>query len=430
MGNTSSSTMSSTTPNAEQLAAEVAALPRPRRSDELWVASCRPVSSLCEFTPYTLIFQPDCRLFCPSGERCKVPHQSHRDLFIHTSVRAIRAEAAAAPPTAVRNQAAFSFHTTQSARQRFGTELTVPHVPECWAYPEEEAAEDWALPAALQGRRVFVWVHGFRQKYFRVVSIASHLQHRLPPAEDGTVPPLVLAFAWPCHSAKVAYVPARTDAMRAAPRLRRLLCALRRAGADVSVVAHSMGCRVALQALLQPEGDGSGSVSQGGGAGDAAARRPLCGHLHLLGAAVDADVLGEGGEFARERLEAGAVTVYSSRHDETLRDHYKLGETVSGNASRAAALGLVGAHPRAAPVAGVETVDVSASVAGHNPNGWLLSPEVADRIAGPGAARAAPPASAPRRDDGGSTRRPPAREWSEDSVAAGDASEDSGDDAR
>ena len=43
-------------------------LPPPSYSDQLWVASCRQVSSMRAFAPHLLLFRPDCRLFCPSGK--------------------------------------------------------------------------------------------------------------------------------------------------------------------------------------------------------------------------------------------------------------------------------------------------------------------------------------------------------------------------
>ena len=347
-------------PTAKEVAAQVAALPPPKYNDSLWAASCRPVSSLNEFTPYTLVFKPDCRLFCPNGLDCKLlRNQTHRDLFIHTTKHAVKQAAASSPPTKVTNQASCPTLTVP----------TVPHVPECFAIQAEEATASATgspppLPTSLRGRRVVVWVHGFRQRYFRVVNVAAHLLHRLGQGTSAPPPtsPIVLAFLWPCHARKAAYGLARADAMRAAPRLRALLRALHGAGCDVRVIGHSMGCRVALQALLQDTG---------------AEPSVLCSQLHLLGAAVDADALSAGGEFERGRIGAEAVSVYSSLHDEVLRAHFRLGEAISGRGASAGALGMA-APP--AGIAGVDTVDVSESVGGHNPNLWLLSSQVTDRV--------------------------------------------------
>ena len=45
-------------------------IPPVRYDDRLWVASSRAVSSLNTFAPEVLLFQPDARLFCPSGHAC------------------------------------------------------------------------------------------------------------------------------------------------------------------------------------------------------------------------------------------------------------------------------------------------------------------------------------------------------------------------
>ena len=167
------------------------AMPPPVRSPHLWCCSCRPVSSLKAFTPHSLVFQPDCRLFCPNGVNCKLRGDrtsAHDELFLHVTRDVIKAAASSAPLTLVENRPAIA--------------VVLPHVPRAWALP--------AIPAGLAGRRVVLWVHGFRQRYFRVIGLADHLARRLgcpvpgPTANDadGTAP-TVLAFLWPCHASKV-----------------------------------------------------------------------------------------------------------------------------------------------------------------------------------------------------------------------------------
>eukprot|EP00324_Dicrateria_rotunda_P009633 CAMPEP_0206175742 /NCGR_PEP_ID=MMETSP1474-20131121/55918_1 /ASSEMBLY_ACC=CAM_ASM_001110 /TAXON_ID=97495 /ORGANISM="Imantonia sp., Strain RCC918" /LENGTH=107 /DNA_ID=CAMNT_0053586219 /DNA_START=20 /DNA_END=339 /DNA_ORIENTATION=- len=89
--------------------------------------------------------------------------------------------------------------------------IALPHVPTAWAVTEgnvEALADD--IPPMLHGRSIIVWVHGFRQRYFRVIGLASHLAHRLAatPADAGQAP-TVLAFLWPCHKKRAAYARAR-----------------------------------------------------------------------------------------------------------------------------------------------------------------------------------------------------------------------------
>lgn len=240
----------------------------------------------------------------------------------------------------------------------------LPRIPCCTALPLSSAAE---LPQPLRGaRRIFLWVHGFRQGYLRVINVAAHLAHQMGIEEGDAAGAAVVACLWPCHKKKLAYGLARADAREAGHRLRLLLDALANASAEVVLVAHSMGCRVALHALLA----------------ESESAPPLCSRAVLLGAAVDAKCLAAGGEFELPRLRvSGTLVAAYSRHDETLAKHFWLGEATSGGGLWSTALGLVGAHGLS-PADGetVVSVDVSASVPCHNPNAWLKSAEVRQQI--------------------------------------------------
>ena len=333
----------------EQQAADVVlvSIPPIRYSDHLWCASCREVSKLNAFSPHTLLYRPDCRLFCPDGPRCKLMrNEEHRALFLHVEPEQVQAEVTASPPTVVLNRPALDVGV-------------LPRIPCCTALPVTSAEE---LQQPLRGaQRIFVWVHGFRQGYLRVINVAAHLAHQLGIQEGAAANTAVAAFLWPCHQKKLAYGLARRDARGAGQRLRLLLEALSAySSAEVVLVSHSMGCRVALHALAAPQGT---------------AAPPLCARLILLGGAVDAKSLAAGGEFERGRLRVtGDVIVSYSRHDETLAQHFWVGEATSGGGLWSTAIGLVGA--RGCEHALVRSLDVSASVPGHNPNLWLKSSEV------------------------------------------------------
>ena len=323
-------------------------IPPIRHSDRLWCANCREVSKLNAFSAHTLLYRPDCRLFCPDGLRCKLMHEEHRALFLHVEPQRLQAEVAASPPTVVVNRPTLVVGV-------------LPRIPCCTALPME-SAEELQQPRR-SAQRVFVWVHGFRQGYVRVINVAAHLAHQLGIKEGAASNAAVATFLWPCHKKKLAYGLARHDAREAGQRLRVLLQALAAySSAEVVLVGHSMGCRVALHALAAPTQD-------------TAAASPLCARLVVLGGAVDAKCLAAGGEFERGRLRVGGdVVICYSRHDETLAQHFWVGEATSGGGLWSTAIGLVGA--RGCEHAAVRSVDVSASVPGHNPNLWLKSGEV------------------------------------------------------
>ena len=78
------------------------------------------------------------------------------------------------------------------------------------------------------------------------------------------------------------------------------------------VIAHSLGARVAVNALLQ--------------AFEQRSTQSLVKALVLEGAALAAGALHEDGEFPSSQLSTDSVLVLYSRHDSTLRDHFPLGE--------------------------------------------------------------------------------------------------------
>ena len=84
---------------------------------------------------------------------------------------------------------------------------------------------------------------------------------------------------------------------------------------------------------------------------------------------------------------ASHVSVLFSRHDDVLRRHFPHGEAISQGKIGAQPLGMLGssrADSPQLPAGGVtlSNCDVSATVPGHNPNQWLLSPAVMACIAG------------------------------------------------
>ena len=334
---------------------------------------------------------------------------------MHLAPETLAAEAAASPPTVVVNKPSLEVGT-------------IPRVPSCIALPLADAAQE--MPQVLHtARRIFVYVHGFRQGFQRVINVASHLALRVGiDTHDGATygtdeggGSAVIAFLWPSHKRKFAYSLARSDAREAGLRLRLVLESLMARGSthsasgptdlEVVVVAHSMGCRVALHALLddeqapagfKPAGMGGKPVGTGGGASasnpNAAphGHPPLCSRLVLLGAAVDANVLAPSGEFPRSRLRVGREVIAAySQHDETLSNYFWFGELASGGGLWSSALGLVGVRgiaerggDAAAGGSGngsggdsdsgvlLTSADMSESVGGHNPNLWLKSAAV------------------------------------------------------
>jgi hypothetical protein len=48
----------------------------------IWMLSVRPVRRLTHFSPLSLLFQPDTRLFCHHGPSCQM-NQEHQKMYSH-----------------------------------------------------------------------------------------------------------------------------------------------------------------------------------------------------------------------------------------------------------------------------------------------------------------------------------------------------------
>jgi hypothetical protein len=48
----------------------------------IWMLSVRPVQRLTHFSPLSLLFQPDTRLFCHHGSNCQM-NQEHHEMYSH-----------------------------------------------------------------------------------------------------------------------------------------------------------------------------------------------------------------------------------------------------------------------------------------------------------------------------------------------------------
>lgn len=345
----------------DNLNQEVAALPPARYDDSLWMASCRPVSSTGRFSSHTLLFQPDCRVFCPQGPTCKFLHgpngRAHAELFTHTTSGVFRAAAAQDlanhPKTVVVNDSAAN--------------VAVPFVRECWSVQCSDTGAFSKLPPSLAGRTVVVWVHGFRQRFYPVVNIGRHLLHRFSsPLGDKEEKPIFLLFLWPACSRVLQYGASRSNAESASRHLAALLEILKAEQCRSIVIGHSMGCRVALRSLLRAP---TCNATEDG---------VMCSRLILVAAAVPEDALTTGGEFPRGRIAAGKVDVVSSLRDDVLRDSFPRGEAavglLSGRLQMPAALGLSG--PVAPLPPDVFHLDVSDSLASHSPNMAITCPAV------------------------------------------------------
>lgn len=195
-------------------------------------------------------------------------------------------------------------------------------------------ADGVTLPLAiaaqrLAGKRVLVLVHGYRvtdalDAYAR---IAIHM---------GGMYDEVVGVLWPGSRILLGYLLAQWRAIGAGERLAAALQPIR---ATLDIEGHSLGCRVAMEALR---------------AGGIYPRNVI-----LTAAAVDNESLQRGERYGAACAAAHQIVVAHSRRDDVLRTAYTLG-------SWDRALGLCGPQCRTKLPSNVQCLDLTDQIGGHS----------------------------------------------------------------
>lgn len=195
----------------------------------------------------------------------------------------------------------------------------------------------------VKGKRVLVLIHGYHNSVSDTMdsfgTIVDTLRDRGLVDEGGDDPlayQLVIGLQWPCSSLYLGFVTAWGRAARAGSMLADLL--ENWAAEAVDVETHSLGARVALEAISYPQG--------------------YVRNLILTEPAVHADVFNKpGGQYAWSTASsAKQILVCYSKHDDVLRYAFRACKWTR-------ALGLYG--PSGATSANVHPVDCSLDVDCH-----------------------------------------------------------------
>lgn len=373
-------------PSVTSVEDEVADLQPPKFDDEIWMASCCQVNSMSRFAAEFCLYQPDCRLFCDKGMDCKYLKRGqlsqrgeaavHLDTFCHVAHDVLCAAAAA-------DMNARGTEVVNLPNLRHHPRVLLPYVSKCWVIPNYAkelhdlfATDLSSFPDALKGAQVVVLAHGFRVNSLRLLRTSWVLRQLTRSLPQRIV---VLAFLWPSHRHHKSYAKARTDATEAAEYFATLLLLLGKLRCTVSVVAHSLGCRVALTALtaltaLKPGASGA----SGAGTDVPQLEHVQVQYLALLGAAVPRDALEPRGEFPRDRLLARNVDIFYTHKDSILSNYFKLGEGIHSLSFTSDALGLVGPEGSTGSTA---AFDVAEEVSSHSAEQYLLASTFTKRLA-------------------------------------------------
>jgi esterase/lipase superfamily enzyme len=197
-------------------------------------------------------------------------------------------------------------------------------------------------------QHVAILVHGFNNEipdvmrgYWRVVTQMK---------DTGVTSPehygLVLGFTWPGFSTKAGYFTAAVNANKASAFLADLINDVRAVAHTVDVQTHSLGARVALNALKNP-------------------KKTFIDNLLLSAPAVDNHVLEPDESFHHSLSSCNRCLVYHSHNDNVLKVGFLLGD-VSDGIHRA--LGLKGPRSKALTLKAqnLYVVDCAARVSQHS----------------------------------------------------------------
>jgi esterase/lipase superfamily enzyme len=167
------------------------------------------------------------------------------------------------------------------------------------------------LAERADGRHVLILVHGYRNPLQNVLPAYAGLVRGLRAhgllTDRGDAPRvqygLVVGFLWPGFRTRaIGFLAARPSANRSADFLRSLIQTLRRSARTIDIQTHSLGARVALQALATQDS-------------------LWVDNLMLTAPAVDNEVLQPGEEFNESLDSCGRVFVYHSDRDPVLKTY-------------------------------------------------------------------------------------------------------------
>jgi esterase/lipase superfamily enzyme len=193
--------------------------------------------------------------------------------------------------------------------RRFSTQNAIRNYPLMPRLDEFTELNEDNLTDQMIGKHVLLLVHGFRNPLQNVARAYQGLLKRLIDADlvGDHAYGLVLGFAWPGFATPMGFFPALPAANRSASFFRTLLELATRNARTVDVQTHSLGARVALQALA---GQTEGFID----------------NLLLTAPAVDDEALEPGYEFNGALPACRRCIVYHSDRDATLKFAFRVGD--------------------------------------------------------------------------------------------------------
>lgn len=249
-----------------------------------------------------------------------------------------------------------------SCRKGFDSNILFGKTNQCRNYTNPGSHTEFqdidldAVLKAATNKHICVLVHGFNNPIENVTK--SYWELVVGLDQQGLAAPegygLVVGFTWPGSRTPAGYFGAVPKANKSAPFLRDLLNALRTVALSVDVQTHSLGARVALKALADPN-------------------KTFVDNLMLAAPAVDNNILEPGETFFGSVVSCNRCFVYHSKRDPVLKTGFWIGDVLDGVHP---ALGLKGPRSKTTTLEktpNVYVVDCSARVDSHG--GYRKTPQ-------------------------------------------------------
>lgn len=172
--------------------------------------------------------------------------------------------------------------------------------------PSKVVANPITELTATANKKVLLLIHGYNNEPEDVHNAYAVIDKMVKSRLSGKYGH-VAGYIWPGGDDGLDYWAAKTRANALARRVGILLHKLTAAGATVDLMAHSMGCRVALKALKTR----SSKVAR---------------NVFALAAAVDNESVEKGEEFYKGTQRCQNFFVFHSKHDSVLNTAYRAAE--------------------------------------------------------------------------------------------------------
>ena len=211
---------------------------------------------------------------------------------------------------------------------------------------QELTEREWK--SSLRCKDVAILVHGYNSSYERAIQCFAYLSQFYTDTYD-----TLICYLWPGGERPWEYFQARAHVGSFLPnRFLSLLTEVSSYASSLDIVAHSMGCRLSLEALSL-----SSNIN--------------IDHLFLLAPAVSSSSLDLEGPYHYALNKARNAYIYFSQHDDVLAWAYSLAEWED-------ALGCIGPnHPEELP-SHVQLINAGEYILNHT--GYIQSPFIRDSI--------------------------------------------------